>query len=139
MLTRTLITALLVTVGAGTQHAAAKEAPPPKAEHPGDAALSQDEQGKWRYRSFPGLATLYVYDKDGPEKSNCNDGCESAWPPLRVSASESTRRVGNWSVITRRDGQRQWAYKGKPVYTRFHDIRGDTEDIARAGFRELEP
>ena len=29
--------------------------------------------------------------------------------------------VGSWTIIKRDDGTRQWAYKGQPVYTLFHD------------------
>lgn len=107
--------------------------------HPGDVALASDGHGNWYYTSFPGLAALYVYDKDSREKSNCNAGCDSAWPPLLVSTSESHARVGDWTVIIRSDGLRQWAHKGQPVYTRYHDIKGDDENVAREGFRRLQP
>ncbi len=92
-----------------------------KLEHPGDTALSEDEPGKYVYKSFPTLLRLYVNDKDSGGKSSCNGGCASAWPPLRVSPSEKSP-VGDWTIISREDGSRQWAYRGKPVYTRFHDI-----------------
>ena len=93
----------------------------------------------WYYTSFPGLATLYVYEKDSRGKSNCNAGCDSAWPPLIVTTPGSSTRVGDWTIIVRDDGRKQWAYKGQPVYMRFHDIKGDGENIARAGFHVLRP
>ncbi|MGE0661043.1 MAG: hypothetical protein AB7F36_16095, partial [Reyranellaceae bacterium] len=35
--------------------------------------------------------------------------------------------AGDWSVVTRDDGAKQWAYKGKPLYTWVKDARpGDT-------------
>lgn len=108
-----------------------------KLEHPGDTALSEDAPGKYVYKSFPTLFRLYVYDKDGPDKSHCNGGCASAWPPLRVSASEKSP-VGDWSIIQRDDGSRQWAYKKHPVYTRFHDIPPDPS-IEQEGFHLLVP
>ena len=108
-----------------------------KLEHPGDTALSEDSPGKYVYKSFPTLFRLYVYDKDGAEKSNCNSGCASAWPPLRVSASEKSP-VGDWSIIQRDDGSRQWAYKQHPVYVRFHDIDPDP-DSEKEGFHLLVP
>jgi predicted lipoprotein with Yx(FWY)xxD motif len=59
--------------------------------------------------------TLYTFDNDKvPGKSACNGPCATLWPPLMASASDQTK--GDWSVITRDDGSRQWAYKGKPVY-----------------------
>jgi predicted lipoprotein with Yx(FWY)xxD motif len=59
--------------------------------------------------------TLYTYDKDTePGKSLCNGQCAQAWPPLLAAAG--AKDTGNWTVITRDDGQPQWAYKGKPLY-----------------------
>ena len=60
--------------------------------------------------------TLYVLDKDptGAGKSVCNGGCAMHWPPLTASAS--AHASGKWTIITRDDGTRQWAYKGKPLY-----------------------
>jgi predicted lipoprotein with Yx(FWY)xxD motif len=60
--------------------------------------------------------TLYVFDKDtaGSGKSACNGSCPKSWPPLAASAD--AKPTGDWSVITRDDGTRQWAYNGRPVY-----------------------
>lgn len=111
---------------------------PFKAEHPGDTALSQDEAGKWQIRSFPGLATLYINDKDAPGKSNCGAPCTSAWAPLLASTTEN-KPIGDWTLIARSDGRHQWAYKGHPVYLRYHDLPAQSGNIQREGFRKLEP
>lgn len=60
--------------------------------------------------------TLYVFDKDaaGSGKSACNGPCAALWPPL--TAAGDAKPAGEWTVVTRDDGARQWAYKGKPVY-----------------------
>jgi predicted lipoprotein with Yx(FWY)xxD motif len=60
--------------------------------------------------------TLYTFDKDatGSGKSVCNGPCAKNWPPLMASAGDSAS--GDWSVVTRDDGSKQWAYKGKPLY-----------------------
>ncbi len=60
--------------------------------------------------------TLYTFDKDaaGSGKSVCNGACAKNWPPL-AAAAEATGH-GDWTVVARDDGSRQWAYKGKPVY-----------------------
>jgi len=60
--------------------------------------------------------TLYTFDKDaaGSGKSVCNDACATNWPPLLVSGSDAA--IGDYSVITRDDGKKQWALKGKPLY-----------------------
>lgn len=63
-----------------------------------------------------GGMTLYMFDKDaaGSGKSVCNGKCAENWPPLY--ASEMDKASGDYSVITRDDGKKQWAYKGKPLY-----------------------
>jgi len=60
--------------------------------------------------------TLYTFDRDaaGSGKSVCNGPCATNWPPLMADASAAAS--GDWSVVTRDDGTKQWAYKGKPVY-----------------------
>ena len=60
--------------------------------------------------------TLYTFDKDvaGSGKSVCNGPCANNWPPL--SAEASATPDGDYSIVTRDDGAKQWAYKGKPLY-----------------------
>ncbi len=68
--------------------------------------------------------TLYTFDKDTKGVSNCNGGCAEKWPPLMASAN--ARKTGDFSVITRADGSKQWAYNGMALYTWFKDkARGD--------------
>nr|WP_254607038.1 hypothetical protein [Rhodoferax sp. BAB1] len=60
--------------------------------------------------------TLYTFDKDAADsgKSVCNGPCATNWPPLM--AADSDKADGSYSIITRDDGKKQWAYKGKPLY-----------------------
>jgi predicted lipoprotein with Yx(FWY)xxD motif len=60
--------------------------------------------------------TLYTFDRDTADsgKSVCNGQCAALWPPLY--ADESAKASGVWTVITRDDGKKQWALKGKPLY-----------------------
>ena len=60
--------------------------------------------------------TLYTFDKDaaGSGKSVCNGPCAASWPPFH--AMEGAAASGDYSVITRDDGKKQWALKGKPLY-----------------------
>jgi predicted lipoprotein with Yx(FWY)xxD motif len=59
--------------------------------------------------------TLYVFDRDAGGKSACNGPCATNWPPLMVATGGAAS--GDWTIITRDDGGKQWAYKGKPLYT----------------------
>lgn len=60
--------------------------------------------------------TLYTFDKDaaGSGKSACNGPCAQNWPPLAAPANAVAS--GDWTLVTRDDGSRQWAFKGKPLY-----------------------
>ena len=60
--------------------------------------------------------TLYTFDKDvaGSGKSVCNDACATNWPPLFAMGDAAPS--GDYSIITRDDGKKQWAMKGKPLY-----------------------
>jgi predicted lipoprotein with Yx(FWY)xxD motif len=75
----------------------------------------------------PSGMTLYVFDKDsaGSGKSVCNGECAVKWPPLAAVAGDKAE--GDYAIVTRDDGSRQWAYKGKPLYLWFKDQKpGDT-------------
>ena len=74
--------------------------------------------------------TLYTFDKDaaGSGKSTCNGPCAANWPPLM--AAGDAKAAGDYSIVTRDDGARQWAYKGQPLYlwakdTKAGDKTGD--------------
>lgn len=58
--------------------------------------------------------TLYIFDKDSAGKSACNGKCAVNWPPLMAAAD--SKAMGDYTVITRDDGKKQWAYKGMPLY-----------------------
>jgi predicted lipoprotein with Yx(FWY)xxD motif len=59
--------------------------------------------------------TLYVSDSDSRGKSSCDSACAETWQP--AAAPRIAKPSGDWSVITRDDGTRQWAYHGKPLYS----------------------
>ena len=69
--------------------------------------------------------TLYTFGKDTSGKSVCNGPCASNGPPEPVSAD--AKAGDDYSVITRDDGTKQWAYKGMPLYSWVKDTKpGDT-------------
>ena len=67
--------------------------------------------------------TLYTFDKDaaGSGKSTCNGPCAANWPPLM--AGGDAKPAGDYSVVTRDDGAKQWAYKGRPLYLWVKDAK----------------
>jgi predicted lipoprotein with Yx(FWY)xxD motif len=68
--------------------------------------------------------TLYTFARDTSSQSNCNDACAVQWPPLAAAPL--------WTVITRTDGSKQWAYRGRPLYRWIKD--GKPGDITGEGF-----
>ncbi len=46
--------------------------------------------------------------------SACTGACLRDWPPLLAGASDQPS--GLWTIMTREDGTRQWAYRSYPVY-----------------------
>ncbi|MDE1462704.1 COG4315 family predicted lipoprotein [Spartinivicinus poritis] len=71
--------------------------------------------------------TLYTFDKDvaNSGKSVCNGKCAVNWPPLY--ADKAAKPSGDFSIVTRDDGSKQWAIKGKPLYFWIKDQKpGDT-------------
>ncbi len=79
--------------------------------------------------------TLYTFDKDaaGSGKSACNGQCASNWPPLL--ATDAATASGDYAVVTRDDGKKQWALKGKPLYFWAKDAKpGDRTGDGVLGF-----
>ena len=74
--------------------------------------------------------SLYTFDKDSEGKSACNGPCAANWPVLKAEASD--KADGGYTIITRDDGSKQWAYKGKPLYTFAKDTKAG--DITGDGF-----
>jgi predicted lipoprotein with Yx(FWY)xxD motif len=65
--------------------------------------------------------TLYTFDKDSAGKSACNGPCATNWPPALVS--DDAKASGEWTIVSRDDGLKQWAYKGKPLYAFAKDAK----------------
>ncbi|GAA1148996.1 hypothetical protein GCM10009654_00190 [Streptomyces hebeiensis] len=65
--------------------------------------------------------TLYLFEADTKNKSNCSGQCAVDWPPLIVAtkpvAGSGGVKAGWLSTITRSDGKKQVTYDGHPLYT----------------------
>lgn len=89
----------------------------------------------------PNGMTLYTFDRDaaGSGKSVCNGPCATNWPPLMAGAAD--KPSGDWSIVARDDGSRQWAWRGKPVYYWIRDAKpGDrTGDGVNNAWRLARP
>jgi predicted lipoprotein with Yx(FWY)xxD motif len=89
----------------------------------GAAALAAPANTADGVLTGPNGLTLYIFDRDaaGSGKSVCNGNCAALWPPLM--ASDSDKSSGDYTVIVRDDGKKQWAYKGKPLYYYVQDTK----------------
>ena len=89
----------------------------------GGAALAQTGMKKANGVLADGAGmTVYTFDKDtaGSGKSVCNEGCAKMWPPVPVTEE---RIAAPYSSVTRDDGTKQLAYKGKPLYLFANDTK----------------
>ncbi len=71
--------------------------------------------------------TVYTFDKDVANSgaSSCDDACAKNWPPVEAGADATPE--GDYTVIERDDGTKQWAHQGQPLYTYTKDAKtGDS-------------
>ena len=73
--------------------------------------------------------TLYVFDKDMKNTSNCYDGCEKKWPVFHGDLDKLMLPEGvskaDFGTITRKNGAMQTTYKTKPLYYFFKDAKSN--------------
>jgi predicted lipoprotein with Yx(FWY)xxD motif len=73
--------------------------------------------------------TLY-WQRD--QDSNCDAGCPESWTPLY--APWLAQPQGDWTLLARKDGQRQWAFRGRRLYLHADDLKpGDTAGLTDDG------
>lgn len=65
--------------------------------------------------------SLYTFDNDivGSGSSVCNPPCSNIFPAYLATDTDPAK--GDLSLVTRQDGGRQWAYKGRPLYRFYAD------------------
>lgn len=59
--------------------------------------------------------SIYANERDTADKSTCYGDCTRTWQP--VLAPAAARAHGEWSIVERSPGVRQWVFRGKPLYT----------------------
>jgi len=118
MIVRTALAAAALLLAVTSAQAA-----PPGQSHTTLGYVLTDEKGM----------SLYIFDKDVDGKIACVDACAQNWPPLMAAAAD--KATGDYSIVNRADGAKQWAYKGKPLYRWIKDMKpGDTSGD---GFKDL--
>jgi predicted lipoprotein with Yx(FWY)xxD motif len=117
---KTIFSAALVVAAMVLSGAALAQMAPTKTGESAKGKVLTDARGM----------TLYTFDKDAGGKSACNGPCAANWPPLMAAAD--AKPAANYTVVVRADGSKQWAYKGKPLYTWKNDHKPG--DITGDGF-----
>lgn len=64
--------------------------------------------------------TLYTWEKDPAGKSTCVDECAKTFKPFKAASGAAP--FGDWSLIDLGKGEKQWALKGKALYTYVKDV-----------------
>lgn len=78
--------------------------------------------------------TLYTFDGDVKDDGQACYGasCGSQWLPVQAAAIANP--VGDFAPMARKDGTRQWSYRGMPLYTFAGDLEtGDANGIGLEG------
>jgi predicted lipoprotein with Yx(FWY)xxD motif len=74
--------------------------------------------------------TLYLFEADAMNKSNCSGGCATVWPPITVNGTATAGSGVSAKLIgttMRPDGSSEVAYAGHPLYWYEGDTNpGDT-------------
>ncbi len=83
------------------------------------------EEGRFVFRLDDSEA-LYFYDLDTPGVSNCDSTCLQTWRPVAPQGRVDSAGIGDWNVIERDDGSRQWTHRKRPVYIFLPDLPGKT-------------
>jgi predicted lipoprotein with Yx(FWY)xxD motif len=71
----------------------------------------------------PNRQAIYVFEKDGRNRTNCKDECAKAWPPVYTSGKPAAGKGVKSSLLgsIRRGGRRQVTYRGRPLYYYAHE------------------
>lgn len=71
--------------------------------------------------------TLYTYDKDTKNVSNCTGQCLTYWPPFLTSGQAPSGLPTNLGTLKRSDGSTQYTWNSMPLYYYSADKKaGDT-------------
>lgn len=85
--------------------------------------LLKDKEGAGKYLTDAKGMSLYAFKKDLDGQSTCIRDCIKRWPAFykeKISVPEDLN-ANAFSTILRIDGEKQSAYKGRPLYYFFQD------------------
>lgn len=90
----------------------------PSPDVPGQFVVEQTLIG--RQLTLGNGFSVYTWDGDRPNKSNCDAACLKSWQPVLAPEIGAASRE-DWSAVERTPGVKQWAFRGRPLYTYVND------------------
>lgn len=88
--------------------------------------VSSSGQFLWQRLGDATGQALYTYNADQmPGTTACTGECATRFPPFVAEANAVAS--GDWSIMTREDGSKQWVYQGKPLHTYAGEDPPDTK------------
>lgn len=90
------------------------------AGYQGKPMVHQTAHGK--ILTDPEGTPLYTYEYDTSGVPTCINTCNNTWPPER--AAQNATVSGDFGIVQRHDGIRQWTYNGMPLYGFTYDMKG---------------
>jgi predicted lipoprotein with Yx(FWY)xxD motif len=114
------IAAVVLAANQALAHGGESEAPPPAKKGPPVAPAQVVFTTRGPMLTDPKGMTLYTFDRDDSgNKSACDGKCAEKWIPF--TAANDDQPFGDFTVITRNDGSKMWAYRYRPLYTSQQD------------------
>lgn len=108
-----------VLSGGGYQTATIQPTQPAMETSPAAAANSlymmKTDPKLGSYFTDPNGMTLYTYNKDTANVSNCTGKCITNWPPY-VASNPVPTLPADWGTMKRSDGTLQYTFKNMPLY-----------------------
>lgn len=128
------------TIRADSSRGALREPVGPRTDVPSQFKVIPMSTG--RLLTLTNNRSVYIYDKDTSNKSNCVEACLQRFSP--VLAAENITAQGDWSTIERTPGVKQWVFRKQPLYTynleeRFPSFDGSDEPGWKNAFVQLAP
>lgn len=112
--------ALLLSAGPVLANGHGSSSPPPPKPEAGGWPARVVMRGKGPMLVDLKGMTLYYFERDNSgTKSTCDGKCAEKWIPLAAPAD--ARATADFTVITRSDGSKMWAYRYRPLYTSHAD------------------
>ncbi len=87
-----------------------------------DVVITNTDSSKGNFLTDLKGMTLYIFDNDSKDKSNCSGGCLTKWPAYTTNSQANDLPV-NITTFKRAEGTTQYSWKGMPLYYYISDIK----------------